>query len=54
MFVDEEVDALGAKSTEALNRLYLVASRLNALVQDEDTAKNSEPGLNDSSPSGSV
>ena len=44
LFSEEDLEALGKKSSLALNRAYEVAKRLNGLGSDEieDLAKNSE------------
>lgn len=43
MFSEKEIDALGRKSAEALNRVFTAAQKLNALSDEqvEDLAKNS-------------
>lgn len=46
LFTDEDIPALGKKSAKALDRVYSVCSRLNALLDGdvEELAKNSETG----------
>lgn len=52
LFSKSEVLDLSNKSAKALERVYRVAHRLSGLGKEvEVLEKNSEPGLNDSSPS---
>jgi hypothetical protein len=56
MFDSDEVDALGAKSAQALQRIFEVAQRLSSVTPKdmEDLAKNLESGANDASGSASL
>lgn len=42
VFASEDIESLGLKSSKAMNRVYLVAAKLNALdtQEIEETAKN--------------
>ncbi len=53
LFMDADIAALGAKSASAVNRVFQVASRLNALTESdvEGLAKNSAAGPSADSPS---
>ncbi len=53
IFSETDVEALGAKSARAVNRVFQAASRLNALTTSdvEDLAKNSGAGRSADSPS---
>ena len=52
-FSDEDIKALGRKSSVALDRIYVVAKRLNRITPEdqEELTKNSDPGLGDTSTS---
>ena len=52
-FSDDDIRALGRKSSVALDRLYVVARRLNRITPEdrEELSKNSDPGLDDISTS---
>lgn len=56
MFDDDEIDELGAKSAQALQRIFEVAQRLSGLTPDdvEHLAKNLESGGNGASGSASL
>lgn len=56
LFTDSEIDQLGAKSAKALDRLFGVAQRLNAMGEDdiEELVGNSEPDPSDTSSSRSA
>ena len=53
LFSDADIDIIGAKSARAINRVFKVAARLNALTGDdvEELAKNSDAGPSEDSPS---
>lgn len=53
LFSEADIEALGAKSAKAMNRIYRVATRLNALDESdvEELAKNSEAAPSGDSPS---
>lgn len=53
LFSDSDIDALGAKSGVALDRVWKVAVRINKVTDDdvEELAKNSEPSRADTSAS---
>lgn len=53
LFADADIDALGAKGAKAVQRVFKVASRLNALTgaDVDDLAKNSGAGHSEDSPS---
>jgi len=53
IFTEADVNALGAKSAKALDRIFTVAQKLNGLGPDdiEELAKNSEGGLSANSTS---
>jgi hypothetical protein len=53
LFIEKEVRQLGAKSTTALDRVYLVASRLSGLGKDQDEALEKNSGKTQSDSSGS-
>lgn len=42
LFKPEDAGALGAKSAKAVDRVYLVASRLNGIEDEKEMVKNSE------------
>lgn len=50
LFKPEDAEALGAKSAKAVDRVYVVASRLNGIEGAEETIKNSETAQGDDSP----
>lgn len=56
MFDNDEVDQLGAKSSQALQRVFEVAQRLSGLTPAdvESLAKNLDSGANDASGSASL
>ncbi len=51
IFEDEDIAALGRKSTAALNRVYEVAQRLSGITQEDvdELTKNSEAAQSDDS-----
>lgn len=53
LFTEADVEALGAKGAKAVNRVYKVAARLNALTEAdvEELAKNSGADPSGDSPS---
>jgi len=53
LFTDADIDLIGAKAARAVNRVFKVAARLNALTSDDvdDLAKNSDAGLSEDSSS---
>ena len=53
LFSDVDVEVLGAKSAKAVNRVFKIAARLNALNESdvEELAKNSDAGPSEDSPS---
>jgi hypothetical protein len=53
LFGPDEIDDLAKKSAAAIERLFVVAQRMNGLAPENvaDAIKNSAPGLNGASPS---
>jgi len=53
LFGPDEIEHLAAKSAAAIERVFIVAQRLNGLAPDDvgAAAKNSAPGPNGASPS---
>jgi len=56
LFGPDEIEHLAAKSAAAIERVFIVAQRLNGLAPDDvgAAAKNSVPGPNGASPSVSL